>query len=500
MTPKKSYESALKGIFDGESEKVIAKSPKYATLFAKNVLNARFPLGEKAIASTIETALEYTYFIGERFEEAELTLSDSEEAWTKYRNFLSSKGIMVFNDEVNAKLAYEVLEKAIQSGASFDAYKGIYEDTIYKSAKYSYLFAVNFSQMRLNQHAEALLQEEENKKYWNLYVKYLQSMGYGKIRKEKIASWKLRDAYNNAKWCGNDEYRAAKYEKIIRQSAKYSYYYAKDIHGKRTVPATIEDAIAKSARYSMEYAYCIQKRFEKGERLIARDRSLAQRYVRHIIKARWEECEPCMRLNINEWFNYLSILREFGVTQDEILSLSEREKNEIDSSYHALLYAKRIIKGRWIEGEPLIMKDLENAYSYVIFVKERIEAVEDLICKNARMSSNYAIEVLGSKPFEKGEPAISKEGWYAWDYIKTVKKCRWEEAEPAIKKVGYWDEYVGFLKEIDDTFEDWEAIQKQYDDLNKQYISIQKQRDELKAKLDRRNGRESRAGRILELH
>lgn len=82
----------------------------------------------------------------------------------------------------------------------------------------------------------------------------------------------------------------------------------------------------------------------------------------------------------------------------------------------ALRAANNLIKGRWKEAEPFIMKDASAATDYATFViKGAWKDAEPYIMKDANYAVLYAINVLHDRWLE-GEPHIKKNS-RAWkDY------------------------------------------------------------------------------------
>ena len=90
------------------------------------------------------------------------------------------------------------------------------------------------------------------------------------------------------------------------------------------------------------------------------------------------------------------------------------------SPKYALQYAENIIKGRWPEAEPYIMKVTESAYFYAKYViKGRwLEAEEN----------------------------IMKDPYFAAEYAKYILKERWLDAESYIMKdEEEWEEYKDYF-------------------------------------------------------
>jgi hypothetical protein len=83
-------------------------------------------------------------------------------------------------------------------------------------------------------------------------------------------------------------------------------------------------------------------------------------------------------------------------------------------------YAYNVIKGRWPEAEPYIMKDYIWAYC-------------------------YALDVIGGR-WPEAEPYIMKNPTWAYWYAFDIIKGRWTEAEPYIKQDHYW--WFGYKKLI----------------------------------------------------
>lgn len=69
-------------------------------------------------------------------------------------------------------------------------------------------------------------------------------------------------------------------------------------------------------------------------------------------------------------------------------------------------YTKHVIKGRWPEAEPIIMKNPQYAYYYAHYI------------------------IKGVWP--EAEPYIIKDAEYSFQYAMNVKKERWHEIEPFI--------------------------------------------------------------------
>ena len=88
----------------------------------------------------------------------------------------------------------------------------------------------------------------------------------------------------------------------------------------------------------------------------------------------------------------------------------------------AFNYARDVIKGRWPEGEPIIMQEPKSAYWLY----------------------QYARGVIKGR-WPEAEPIIMQDPEWAYWYALHVIHDRWPEAEPTIKgseRWGWYQEYV----------------------------------------------------------
>jgi hypothetical protein len=93
-------------------------------------------------------------------------------------------------------------------------------------------------------------------------------------------------------------------------------------------------------------------------------------------------------------------------------------------------YARDILKGRWEEAEPVIVKDSWSASQYA----------EDILSKDPKWTSIKGHE---NGRWPEAEPYIMKDPGSSYNYAKDVIKGRWREAEPAIMKYSwYWNDYT----------------------------------------------------------
>ena len=101
----------------------------------------------------------------------------------------------------------------------------------------------------------------------------------------------------------------------------------------------------------------------------------------------------------------------------------------------AMNYAINVMKKRWPEAEPYIMKDPKSANEYTTHVlKKRWPEAEPYIMKDPTSAADYAFHFFRQDGWPEAEPYIMKDPTSAADYAIHVLKKRWPEAEPYIMK------------------------------------------------------------------
>lgn len=78
------------------------------------------------------------------------------------------------------------------------------------------------------------------------------------------------------------------------------------------------------------------------------------------------------------------------------------------------MYARDIMKSRWIEAETIILKSPETTFYYVTDVY------------------NYGLPVYQRQRWIECEPTILRNPWFSYLYAKDIIKGRWEEAEAVL--------------------------------------------------------------------
>lgn len=108
------------------------------------------------------------------------------------------------------------------------------------------------------------------------------------------------------------------------------------------------------------------------------------------------------------------------------------EKIVATSATHSYLYARDILRHRFLEGEAAISKNPNIAYFYACsVVKDRWTIAEKTMSVSPDTAFRYAEDVCKGQ-FPLGEKAIATHPLYAFKYAKEILKVRWPAGEPAI--------------------------------------------------------------------
>jgi len=158
-----------------------------------------------------------------------------------------------------------------------------------------------------------------------------------------------------------------------------------------------------------------QFHFEESQFMDAQDQEIP-----HELLKQWRESHPVLS-------------KLFKKCEKELLS-----KKKPRSLY---IYVRDVIKGRWPEAEPYIIKNPGCAYQYAKdLIKGRWPEAEPYIKNSAVDACLYAIDVIEGR-WPAAEPIIMKDPHYAYRYAKSVLLRRWPEAEPYIlsdSDTAYW--------------------------------------------------------------
>lgn len=112
----------------------------------------------------------------------------------------------------------------------------------------------------------------------------------------------------------------------------------------------------------------------------------------------------------------------------------EEAAKDNDAPFWCYWYAKNVIKGRWEEGENII---LLSPFFTLIYCKHiihgRWEEGENIICTKPNLSYYYALKIIKGR-FIKGEPVILTSLYWTCFYAIDVIKGRWIDVESVFLK------------------------------------------------------------------
>lgn len=129
------------------------------------------------------------------------------------------------------------------------------------------------------------------------------------------------------------------------------------------------------------------KTLEPIKHIIKQSPANAYYYALNVIKGRWPEAEP--------WI--------------------------MKAPYYAYKYAQLFIKGRWPEAEPYIIKNISIANMYVKnIIKERCPEIEHRLA-GTTASLYYVNDILGGNWGEFDNGKYVKDAWYNQDILITLK-------------------------------------------------------------------------------
>ena len=128
------------------------------------------------------------------------------------------------------------------------------------------------------------------------------------------------------------------------------------------------------------------------------------------------------------------------IAQTYDLCVKERIRNkrlekyliETKSIYWSYLYARNVMKARWLEAEDLFMDHYSISFDYAVYViKGRFQKGEDVIATDGQYSYNYAVDILDDA-FEKCHPMIFKT-FFKDQYIDFLKEKNYD-----LNKINEW--------------------------------------------------------------
>jgi len=268
-----------------------------------------------------------------------------------------------------------------------------------------------------------------------------------------------------------------KLEDIIKEDRDLSYNYALNVI-KSPFPKG-EDAIAKNSDDSLNYAEKVIKGpFPKGEDVISESPEKSYGYAVNIIKGVWKKGHQAISRNpiiatkyaifLNKrwkdipgvdkrtaYFVETSIIKNHSTLPDYIKNLFNGQrwpdaekyllKNHVNSA-SIVSYAQKVIKGKWPEGEKVLLSmttNDDNDLPYQLFVyalnviKGPWPEAEQIIFEDTETAAEYAANVSKKRlPKEiEDELANYRDVSIAIDYAVDVYKKRWPQYEKNLLKI-----------------------------------------------------------------
>jgi len=270
-------------------------------------------------------------------------------------------------------------------------------------------------------------------------------------------------------------------EPVLGTDPAASFWYAAHILKSR-FPAG-EDAIARDPYLSLQYAVAvINQRFFKGEPAIAKSIYASPYYLRfkdqfvmntfidleqesakdwkgvlqyaRLIKGRFPQGELTLHNYVKEHPGALKILIKYyeatkyrhngferliaaspSHSYEYAIHLRDRffmgEPEIAKCKQYALLYAKDVIKGPFVQAESLLAKDANTAYHYAQMLGKRFHIGEAAISRCSNWAYFYALNVIKGR-WHEGEKAIAKDATLAFIYAENVCHGPFREGERTI--------------------------------------------------------------------
>lgn len=125
--------------------------------------------------------------------------------------------------------------------------------------------------------------------------------------------------------------------------------------GKGRAEPLLEPTIATHGWNSVYYATTTGRRFPAGEPKILEEPFHAMEYARSVVKGRWPEAEAIIATHPYTALNYAKLMNGRKRVKERFTAGEPAILEEAETS---IAYAKNIIKGRWPEGEPYMINDV----------------------------------------------------------------------------------------------------------------------------------------------
>ena len=435
-----------------EGEKSIVVSPSYSYWYVRDVIRGRWPEGEPAILSDDvikDDYIDYLNRIGhEDVEESFVNFfnstvnesfipDDPEDAYELAKNYKYAnkqipeelENVLAESPQYSYMYAKYILgDKPFPKGESVISQNYTYaldyarkvlknrfplaEELLSKDPDFAFLYARDVIKGRFPEGEEAIMSLYHTKRD---YIKFLKYIGYEDVEESIYLPGSLGKALRAALDLKSENQPIPEeLEDVIATDPFSSHIYARDGLGGPFPKG--ESAIAKNGYWSFFYAIEVLKgRFPEGEEAIFRS-SYKDDYLDYLKQINYQDLEE-------------SFEQFFTEAKRKVRPPTEEELTDPDRAYN---YAFKVIKGKWPQGEPTLMKNPQTAYAYALkVIKGRWKEAEPIIMNDPLAAYRYAFKVIKGR-WKKAEPIIMKDSYTAFMYAKHVIKGRWPQLEPII--------------------------------------------------------------------
>jgi hypothetical protein len=150
-------------------------------------------------------------------------------------------------------------------------------------------------------------------------------------------------------------------------------------------------------------------------------------YARDVINGRWKEAEPIIFTHPLRTAEYAESVIKGRCPEAEAALLAGAEGDETNED-GILRYVDFVVKGRWLEAEPRIIRMLGGqAVWYARYIlKRRWTEAEPSLQTDAMPACNYAIDVIGGR-WPEAEEAIATDEEAAEEYLVKILRHNWNE-------------------------------------------------------------------------
>jgi len=393
ISPEEAYTRLKNGDKDPVLVRAVAKSPRYAYYYAKDILKGPFSLGEPIIAKHPGYSYSYALYVLK----GPFTLG--EPAIAKHPGYAYGYARYVL------KGPFPLGEPTI---AMDDSWKQRYQERVLKGRPWTGLDQKVDESLDLKN----LVSDPKKLKTYKTHISPEEA--YTRLMKGQKAEYLVRAVAKDPEF-----------------AFAYAYYV---LNGRFPLG---EPAIAKSSKYACYYArYVLEKPFPLGEPAIAKDAEDAYWYADDILEGPFPLGEPAIYQDRYFKSQYeRDILRDRPWTglkkkTTEALDL----KNLVDDptklkTYDTHISPKeaydRLLKG---DKDPVLVKVVAKdtiwaTYYANIILKGPFPLAEPIIAKHPGYAYYYARDALKG-PFPLGEPAIATNGYWKQRYQKEVLKGR----------------------------------------------------------------------------